>query len=75
MPQLCHQRDGGVDVQPAISNRARNTQHILRRKVLKVCPPVENFGERVGFYHHVNRIAFKSKNGILHQTSPVIGMS
>jgi hypothetical protein len=42
--------------------------------VVKVRPPVENFGERVRGYHQVNRLTFESKNGIVHQTSPVIGM-
>lgn len=60
MAQFCHQRHRRIDVEPAICHRTRKTYDILRRKVLKMRPPVENFGKRVGFYHHVCRVAFKS---------------
>ncbi|MNT42366.1 hypothetical protein D3C72_1787850 [compost metagenome] len=58
--QLGHQRHRDIHVQPAVSHRANQTLRILRRKVVKVWPPVDNFGERVRFDHHVCRRAFES---------------
>ncbi|MNE40770.1 hypothetical protein D3C80_1348090 [compost metagenome] len=58
--QLCHQRQRDINIQSAVGNRAGKALHILRGKVAKMRPPVKNFGERVRFNHHVNRIAFES---------------
>jgi hypothetical protein len=60
MAQLRHQRDRGIDIQPAVGNRAREAFSILRRKVLKMRPPVDNFGERVRFDHHIT-VALSSR--------------
>ena len=60
VPQLGHQRDRRIHIQPAVGNWPGKGFSILQRKVLKMRPPVDNFGERVRFYHHIHRRAFES---------------
>jgi len=58
--EFSHKRDRRINIQSAVGNRAGKRFRILRRKVAKVRPPVKNFGERMGFDHHINRFARES---------------